>query len=107
MNPERQNLSSNEDAQERELNELKQWKHLLRQSIPPLASEQLEPRSNLWPQLRARIESQSTANRTEPSSRDFTHVNIPIPWFDWGLAALAVAALIIFPGIIPALLYHF
>jgi hypothetical protein len=30
-----------------------------------------------------------------------------VPWFDWALAALAGAALLIFPGIIPALFYHF
>ena len=107
MNPEQQNRSSSTDAQEREFNELKQLKHLLRQSMPPLASKQLEPRADLWPRLRARIESQSTADRTQPSSRDDTRANIPIPWFDWGLAVLAAAALLIFPGIIPALLYHF
>jgi len=31
---------------------------------------------------------------------------VRIPWFDWVLAALASAALIFFPGAIPALLYH-
>jgi len=29
-----------------------------------------------------------------------------VPWFDWVLAGLASAALICFPGVIPALLYH-
>jgi hypothetical protein len=29
-----------------------------------------------------------------------------VPWFDWALAAIVSAALIFFPGAIPALLYH-
>jgi hypothetical protein len=107
MNPEQQNYPSSADGQERVLNELKHLKHLLRQGMPPLASEQLEPRADLWPLLGARIESQSTADRMEPWNRDDSRGNHPIPWFDWGLAALAAAALIVFPGIIPALLYHF
>jgi hypothetical protein len=31
---------------------------------------------------------------------------VRFPWFDWVLAALASAALIFFPGVIPAVLYH-
>jgi hypothetical protein len=29
-----------------------------------------------------------------------------VPWFDWALAAILCAVLIVFPGSIPALLYH-
>ena len=100
MNPEQQKRASDKDAQEDELNQVT---HLLRQAMPPLPSEQLEPRADLWPQLRAHIESQSTADRSANPDRG----SIRVPWFEWALAALAAAALLIFPGIIPALLYHF
>jgi len=29
-----------------------------------------------------------------------------VPWFDWALAGILGAALFLFPGAIPALLYH-
>jgi hypothetical protein len=29
-----------------------------------------------------------------------------VPWWDWTLLAAATALLLIFPGMIPALLYH-
>ncbi len=74
--------------------------------MPPVPPDQLTPHTDLWPQLRARIESERNAvhaatniHRESPGIR--------IAWFDWALAALAAAALIFFPGIIPALLYHF
>ncbi|HUE42887.1 MAG TPA: hypothetical protein VMP12_04950 [Candidatus Sulfotelmatobacter sp.] len=102
MNPEQQNRASDRDAEDQEL---KQLKHLLRQAIPPLPSDQLEPRADLWPQLRVRIESQSNWDRGANSNRERRRTRVP--WFDWALAALAAAALLIFPGIIPALLYHF
>ena len=41
------------------------------------------------------------------SHRESSRIHARVPWFDWALAALAAAALLIFPGIIPALLYHF
>ena len=50
----------------------------------------LEPPRDLWPQMLERL------------SRQPVH----IPWFDWALAALVGAAVLIFPGIIPALFYH-
>jgi len=95
VNPENQN---GKDTQNHDLAELK---HFLRRAIPPIPSSKLEPRADLWPRLRARIDSQHRADRA--------HAPIPIRihWFDWALAALATAALVFFPGIIPALLYHF
>lgn len=102
MNPEQQNRASDGDAQDQELKPLK---HLLGQAMPSLPSDQLEPRADLWPQLRARIESQSNWDRGANSHRERRRIRVP--WFDWALAALAAAALLIFPGIIPALLYHF
>jgi hypothetical protein len=104
VNPEEKNRADGKNAQASD--ELNQIEHLLRRAMPPLPTDQLEPRADLWPQLRTRIESQLNANRTaenidreSPSSR--------VPWLDWALAALAAAALIFFPGLIPALLYHF
>lgn len=104
MNPEEKNRADGKDAQGRD--ELNQIKHLLRHAMPPVPPNQLEPRADLWPQLRTRIESQLNTDRgagniaqESPRTR--------IPWFDWALAALAAVALLFFPGIIPALLYHF
>jgi hypothetical protein len=31
---------------------------------------------------------------------------VRVPWFDWALAVILSAALLLFPGAIPALLYH-
>jgi hypothetical protein len=107
VNPKDQNRTNNKDAQQLDPNELNQLKHLLHQSIPPFSADRLEPRADLWPQLRARINSQSELVRPANSNRESTPTQVRIPWFDWALAALAAAALIFFPGIIPALLYHF
>ena len=101
MNHEDQNRTSDK-ARERELNNLKR---LLRQAMPALRADQLEPRSDLWPQLRARLDSQ-LADRAASSNRISYGTPIRVPWFDWALAALAIATLFFFPGIIPALLYH-
>lgn len=102
MNSEGQNRSSAK-AQDRELSDLKQ---VLRQVVPPLRPDQLEPRTDVWPQLRARLDSQ-LADRAAHSNRIPYGTPLRVPWFDWALAALAVATLFFFPGIIPALLYHF
>ena len=103
MNPEKQN---GKDTQDHDLAELSQLKHLLRQAMPPVLPNQLEARTDLWPQLRARINSQQQADRAATTNHPAA-IPIRVPWFDWTLAALATAALVLFPGIIPALLYHF
>ncbi|HKV25321.1 MAG TPA: hypothetical protein VJN93_12075 [Candidatus Acidoferrum sp.] len=61
---------------------------LLKESLPPASPSEL--RRDLWPEMLAQLQRQP----------------VHVPWFDWTLAALAAAALIVFPGIIPALLYH-
>jgi hypothetical protein len=62
---------------------------LLKQSIAPVRDAEL--RRDLWPQMLQRLDE------AQP---------VRVPWFDWVLAALASAALIFFPGVIPAVLYH-
>ena len=104
MSPKDQNRPSARDAQEQEIDQLKL---LLRQAMPPLLPDQLEPRIDLWPRLHARIESEQPADPTTSANRATSSIRIGVPWFDWALAALAAAALFFFPGIIPGLLYHF
>jgi hypothetical protein len=62
---------------------------LLKQAIGPAGDTEL--RRDLWPQMLQRLDQKQP---------------VRVPWFDWVLAALASAALIFFPGVIPALLYH-
>ena len=70
-------------------NDDKALRDLLKQSIVPVRDAEL--RRDLWPQMLQRLDE------AQP---------VRVPWFDWVLAALASAALIFFPGAIPALLYH-
>jgi hypothetical protein len=66
----------------------KEIKALLRGAIAPLRDTEL--RRDLWPQMLRRLDVQP----------------LRVPWFDWALAAVLAAALLFFPGAIPALLYH-
>ncbi len=61
---------------------------LLKQAIAPVTDTEL-PR-DLWPEMLKKLDRQPAR----------------VPWFDWALAALLSAALLLFPGVIPALLYH-
>ena len=70
-------------------NDDKALRDLLKQSIVPVRDAEL--RRDLWPQMLQRLDA------AQP---------VRVPWFDWVLAALASAALIFFPGVIPAVLYH-
>jgi hypothetical protein len=63
-------------------------KALLRKVIAPIKDTELQ--RDLWPQMLAKLEEQP----------------FRLPWFDWALAAAVSAALLFFPGAIPALLYH-
>jgi len=69
---------------------------LLNASLPPAGDTELS--RDLWPQMRARLDEQRSL------AAAFRWAGVP--WFDWALAALAGAALLIFPSIIPALFYH-
>lgn len=62
---------------------------LLKRSLIPMRDTEL--RCDLWPQMLKTLSHQHT---------------IRVPWFDWTLAAILVAILVVFPGAIPALLYH-
>ncbi len=68
--------------------QLKEFGEKLRKNLPPLRQPELT--RDLWPDFLQIV----SAPRAD------------IPWFDWALVALAAAALIFFPGVIPALLYH-
>lgn len=63
-------------------------KRVLKAALPPVGDS--EPRRDLWPELRRRIESEPTG----------------FAWLDWLLAAGAAAWLLLFPTAIPALLYN-
>ena len=64
----------------------------LQDAVPPVA--QTGPQRDLWPRMVRRIEG--------PPLR----VSFRVPWFDWALLGVAAAALLLFPSLIPALLYH-
>jgi hypothetical protein len=66
-------------------------KELLRQAIAPVKDTEL--RRDLWPQMLRKLDEQPAPT-------------ISVPWFDWALAAILSAVLLLFPGTIPALLYH-
>jgi hypothetical protein len=61
---------------------------LLKAAIAPVTDAEL--RRDLWPQMLRKLDEQ-------PSR---------VPWFDWVLAGILSAILLLFPGAIPALLYH-
>jgi hypothetical protein len=63
-------------------------KALLRKVIPAVKDTELQ--RDLWPEMLEKLSEQP----------------LRVPWFDWALAAIVSAALIFFPGAIPALLYH-
>ena len=63
-------------------------RELLKRHFPPVHDSEL--RRDLWPEMLEKISGQP----------------VHVPWFDWALAALVGAAILIFPAIIPALFYH-
>ena len=67
-------------------------RELLKKSVPRVSDTEL--RRDLWPQMLERLSRQPVLSPAR------------VPWFDWALAALAAAALLLFPGIIPALFYQ-
>jgi hypothetical protein len=68
-----------------------EMEELLKQAIAPAKDTELQ--RDLWPQMLRKLKEQPIPEHG-------------VPWFDWALAALAGAALFVFPGVIPALLYH-
>jgi hypothetical protein len=72
---------------EREMDELKK---LLKGAVPAVGETEL--RRDLWPEMRRRLEERT--------------VRVRVPWWDWALLAGASLLLLLFPGVIPALLYH-
>ena len=61
----------------------------LKKAIAPVQHTELQ--RDLWPQMLRRLDDQQPFR---------------VPWFDWALAAVLAATLLLFPGAIPALLYH-
>ena len=61
---------------------------LLKREFPPFETAELQ--RDLWPQMLRRLDAQPPR----------------VPWFDWALAAAVAAMLLLFPGVIPALLYQ-
>jgi hypothetical protein len=66
----------------------KELQALLKQGFASLKDTELQ--RDLWPQMLRRLDAHP----------------FRVPWFDWALAAATVAALLLFPGAIPALLYQ-
>ena len=61
---------------------------LLKAAFPPVRDADV-PR-DLWPAVLRRL----AADRAR------------VPWFDWALAAILAALFVMFPEVIPVLLYH-
>jgi hypothetical protein len=80
------------NAENKHDRDAEQLRKLLQEAIPPTGN--VESNHDLWPRLLRRI--------VEPSSR----ISPRVPWFDWALLGVAAAALLLFPALIPMLLYH-
>ena len=63
-------------------------KKLLKDALRP--ARDVELRRDLWPAMLQRLDERP----------------ISVPWWDWALLAGAIALFCLFPGTIPALLYH-
>ena len=72
----------------------------LRSAIPPMG--RAEPPGDLWPQMLQRVEGRAASSAYSPRWQWFAGV----PWFDWALLGVAAVAMLLFPALIPALLYH-
>jgi hypothetical protein len=72
----------------------------LRRAIPPTGDA--EPQRDLWPRMLQRMEGAPLGSAHSSRIERFAGA----PWFDWALLGVAGAALVIFPALIPALLYH-
>jgi hypothetical protein len=72
----------------------------LRSAVPRMGKA--EPPRDLWPRMLQRIEG--TPERPVHSHRPQWFAGVP--WFDWALLGVAAVAMLLFPALIPALLYH-
>jgi hypothetical protein len=66
-----------------------QIKTLLRSALPPVGHAALE--RDLWPGMLARMHSAAV---------------IRFGWFDWAVAGLVTASLLLFPDLVPHFLYQ-
>jgi hypothetical protein len=66
----------------------KEIRDLLKSALAPMQDTEL--RRDLWPTMLRRLD--------QPPIR--------VPWWDWALLAAATSAFFLYPGMIPALLYH-
>ena len=69
-----------------------QLRKLLADALPPMGDAR--PARDLWPGMLRRIAERPVGTRPR------------VPWFDWALLGAAAASLLLFPALIPALLYH-
>jgi hypothetical protein len=70
----------------------KPLRQLIQQGIAPMKDTELQ--RDLWPQMLKRLQHEQQ------------HEPVRVPWFDWVLAAISGLILVLFPSVIPALLYH-
>ena len=71
-------------------NEEKEIRELLKTAIGEMSDTEL--RRDLWPLMQLRLGE--------------ALLPVRVPWWDWALLAAAVTIFCLFPGVIPALLYH-
>ena len=65
-----------------------EFQALLKRVFLPFETAELQ--RDLWPRMLRRLEAHAPR----------------VPWFDWALAAAVAAMLLLFPNVIPALLYQ-
>jgi hypothetical protein len=68
--------------------ELDEMKKLLKGALPPIGAG--GPRRDLWPAMLRRLDEHT----------------VRVPWWDWALLAGVSLLILLFPKVIPALLYH-
>ena len=80
--------------------EIKGLSETLWSAIPPMGDA--HSHRDLWPRMLQRMEEAPKSSVHQSPLQWFAG----IPWFDWALLGAAGAALLFFPALIPALLYH-
>ena len=71
-------------------------KQLLKQALPPVATD-AEPSRDLWPAVLRQLSAEPAQIRAIPAQ---------LPWFDWALIAGLIVFVIAFPATIPVFLYY-